>query len=457
MGELVHWNWQTNERQILAGFPSFYRARFLTPTEIEVLISPDNGEDIEPGQDKYKTFRRVLVSLTNLPEGRVPDEMLTRPLAQDVTAFDPDFKPMEMYSEERNQFEATSKEAVANLLGIGGQRGVIVDLLSVGSQLFTIKNRPMFERRSLSGELLEVIQSSFSGAQVFSLGDDRLLINTDKFEPLNLRSQKFYGRLLIWHGRTGQTETHLEGTSPFLLSQSADGMILARSCSHYSDEPGAVNREPIGVDFLIDHQLKKKPTAPLGSANNLIYITTKGSKRLYYLGLEFPWPGWGKKPRPRKVILTIDDDAKSRVLDFDDKRPSADVLHASGRFLGTDLFCTYPTETDEDLIGAGSLANVQPRRSVVWRHALTNKAWIWQKQFGESVRLLLSLPSQNAVLVGFDEGFLRLLDAETGEILDEMVLSFAGIPSLPMEACLNGEEVILATLEGRILRFKVSR
>jgi hypothetical protein len=457
MGELVLWNWCTNERKILSGFSSFYRTRFLSPTEIEVLLSPECEEDVEAGQDPFKTFRRLSVSLTNLLEGRIPNEMLTRPSAQDVAKFDPDFEPMGMYTDERKQFELTSQGEVTGLLGINGDRGAVVDILSTESHLFTIKNRPVFERRSLNGELLEVIENRFSGAQVFSLGDGRLLVNTDKYEPLHVRSEKIYGRLLIWDGKTRQIETYLEGPNPFLLSQSSDGMFLARSCGHYSEETSAPYRQPMGVDFLIDRHLNKKPTAPLGSANHLIHITTKGSKRLYHLGLEFPWPGWGKKPYPRKVLLTIGADAKSHVLDFDDKRPSADVLHASGRFLGTDLFCAYPTEADEDLIGAGSLANVQPMKSVIWRHDLVKKAWIWQKQFDESVRLLLSVPAHDAVIVGFDNGFLRMLDAVTGDTLGELKLSFAGIPSLPMEACLHGDEVILATLESRILRFRIER
>ena len=249
----------------------------VTPTRriVEFLISPLDEEDIEPSQDAFKTFRLVSVSLISLSESRIPDDLLSRPSAEDVEDIEPDFKPMEMYSEERKDFEAKSQKEVQELLGVGGGRGAVLDMLATGSHVVTVKNKPAVERRALNGDLLEVIQNSLSGAQIFALEDGRFLINTTTTNQSTFALKKSTGDCSPGMQRQTGSKPFSKGLTPFLLSQSFDGTILARSCARYSKDTSAVYRQAYGVDFLIDRNLIMKPLAPLGSIDWFGYISTK--------------------------------------------------------------------------------------------------------------------------------------------------------------------------------------
>jgi hypothetical protein len=415
------------------------------------LISPQDEEDIEAEQDPFKVCRLVSFSPKSLPESGLSYEDLSRPSAVDVDPVQVGFDWVAMSSDEQKSREAKSKDEAVNLLGYDMNRGVVQDMIILGQQLITIKDRPLLERRALDGRIIDFVEGAFHGAQAFVLEDKRVLVNSYEPDIPYYPKPGVFGRLLIWSGESGRATTFLEGANSFLLSQSSEGTVLARACGMYSEKVSVACRQPMGVDFLIK-DLKCRPVTPFGSALYYICLSTRNTKGLYFIGEEFPFKGWGT-PQPRLVIREVEAGGTTRVCDLLDKRSETDPKIVG--FINYERFCAYPQSSGDHLIGSGFYVKAanEPFTHAIWRHDLSGKVWLWQKEFSEAVTLLQSFPERDTIVAGFDGGILRLLDSATGEIVDETTLSFAGIPSLPVAACCNGNRILVATLESRILSF----
>jgi hypothetical protein len=447
-GELIEWNWQTNERRWLATGPAFYASRFASSSEIEVLVTPIDEEDINSGQDAFKIFRYKKLRIDEIPLDGVPTEWLQPPSSRDVHPEELGFTALPIFSEHRKTDRKASKEEVHSLLACRNLRGVVRDIVSSKSQLIVIKDRLTLEYRDSAGKILDYVESEFTGSQICSIGEDSFLVSTHSPTLPLYTSKEQRGRISKWSLGATRLEKLIEGANPFVLSQGRDGTVLARSCSLYSDNVDDRFRQPIGVNYLIGLDLKSSPLAPLGSYSpSFNYIATRYSEHLYFLG-----------PEARAAGLRIGtinrEKCVGELLDFFDKRPDAEFLAKSHSYLQPELFAAHRTQKGEDLIGSGTIT-VFPGRWLVWRHDLAATSWTWKRLFDQRVHLLLSIASHNAVLVGLDGGTIELLNAETGETLDQKQLSFAGIPSLPMEACLLDGQCVIATLEGRFLFFGI--
>lgn len=440
-GELILWNWETNEsKRVVDAIPEVFRVAFnKTGNQILAYVLPwDEGmvEDLNLSDDSFFEIKCTFF------ESLETDIVDSKSISQQMAAQEP-VSSESIGQDSRFSLNSTDVEGeISNHCSTGPllSRSPIWDVKWLNeNEVAIVHDDCLLEILSTSGEILQTFSGDGHGCEIIA-GTPPLIHVSE------------YAGGTDWHKEHKSTLYRLEDSEliegrtfigSYTISRDSRGRILARR-----DRSGA------GLDTKVFDYLfsdKKWATLNLGQYDVFNhYVKIDSAPSLYFVQDDIadrnPYEDF--MARSKKWLCTLQSDGTITRL--------WRILKDDGTHASTALDCTYTYLEDGNkkaIIAAGKHYTPNPRQPAygfIYRRNIGRKKDLWRHPTTASPTVIRYVSEQDVVIAFFLDGNQMVIDAKTGKILRQKKFTVNSMPTVICSCDVLGRNLVIGTMDGRV-------
>lgn len=420
-GELLLWNWATNEiRSILDSSVEVLRCRFSNNDETIDFIThpPDEGDFEEDCFDKFFYFENIPVSTF-----KYPVEFSNQVKPEDVN-FDMGEQDFDIVLERL--------QSLAKTTGCDYEVRTCVwdlDWLDQDS-LITTSDEHIIELWSLKeGRVFAEKGKSFNGFEIALLREENIAyINTVKNINLHDFDEKHgYSKLLSFNLEEKTTKAFKEMDYPVTMSLSVHGSLLLRRASY--DTEGK-------KDLLINGQVETG--LDLGHYDLFNhYIRINNQESLYCI------QGKPKNQHENKHLVSVNPESKVETehwpLTWEEDNPH--LMQGIACILDDKFISSFEYHHPSNFKFNGFIA----------ARELSSGELLWSFGINAQTTVLETIEEYNLVFYALANGEIGLIDLDNGKIVYKEVFKIDDINSCAISASYMQGQIAVGTIDGRVV------
>ncbi|PKL79688.1 MAG: hypothetical protein CVV27_01510 [Candidatus Melainabacteria bacterium HGW-Melainabacteria-1] len=440
-GEIILWNWQSGETTSLLGESrEILGCRFLGENQLAIIMHPPDEGDFE--SNAFCTFFGLILNdfCSALQAGYLLDAENQNSSCKTYDARLVDLKPIDPADFGFSEDELLSENGQKRFFEALGdsvkweERGRIWDVCWISdNQIAAVHEKCYLEVWNRHGE-----RELFEAGQGFGIQ----LLNHPKgivvnvFQPPKFQTNTTEGSpgkssLVIYDGNSSTVVRSFDHA--YVFSVDRFGNILCR-------DPGDFLRlNRVRNDLLLNYEFQTVQTLDLGYYDCFnSYIRLDGSDELYYLS------GTPPESHENKQLFRIDVNGSiEKVMNWD----KSDLHLLNG------IACL---DSENSIIRAFRVHYYDPNNLEVRieRNCLISNRVFWSCVV-TSLVTSMSLIEDKILVFTLTDGKIGLINTLEGKIVFEEELKINGISTMALSTSVNGLDIAIGAIDGRILVFKL--